>query len=67
MLKRIRRAWSLATKDQKALEKLTKEEIDSVPEAGDGKAVFFPEGSPEDWEEEKKDRKGLKGIFGIGK
>lgn len=62
MYKRLKRFWQLSKKDPKAieiLEKLTEEDLAFIPEAGDGKAVFFSEGTMEDFEEQKKEDSGL--------
>lgn len=43
-LKRIKKLWALTRKDQKAietLENLTPEQLQAMPEEGDGKAEFF--------------------------
>lgn len=51
MLKRIKQLWTLSRKDPKALEileALTPEQIEIIPEAPDGKAVFFAEPTPEE-------------------
>ena len=58
--------WDLSKKDQrvlKELEHLTPEEIAVLPDAGDGKAVFFDEGSHEEYEELLKEDKGLAGWY----
>lgn len=66
MLNRIKRLIKLSKKDPKALERLTDKELEAVPEAGDGKAVFFGQGTQQEWDDEQKARKGLpKRIFGI--
>ncbi len=44
-IKRFKRIWDLSDKDPeylKAIESLTKEDIEAIPEKGDGKAVFMP-------------------------
>lgn len=65
MLKRLNKLWRLSKKDPKAIEAITEGQIDQLPDAGDGGAVFFGEGSPDEWKEESRDRKGLKGLFGL--
>lgn len=58
--------WDLSKKDQrilKELEHLTPEEIGKLPDVGDGKAVFFDEGSHEEYEELLKEDKGLSGWY----
>lgn len=57
MLKRIKRMIELSRKDPKALEvleNLTPEQLAEVPDAGDGKAVFFGEGTEEEFKEFQK-------------
>lgn len=44
-IKQFKRLWDLSSKDSeylKAIEGLTKEDIQAIPESGDGKAVFIP-------------------------
>lgn len=53
--------WALSKKDPKVLEALTKDQVDNIPEAGDGNAVFFGEGSEDEWKEEQDRRKGFLG------
>jgi len=67
-VKRLRRMWDLSRKDERAikrLEHLTDEEMNLIPEAGDGKAMFFTEGNAKDLEEFEREQKGFKGIFGL--
>lgn len=65
MLKRLKRMYELSKKDPESLDKLTEEQIKSIPDEGDGKAVFFGEGSQEEFKELEKEDKGFKGIFGL--
>ena len=58
--------WELSKKNPEYLNTITKEQIEAIPNRGDGKAVFFGEGTEEEWKEEERERKGFKGIFGIG-
>lgn len=63
MFKKLKRLIALSKKDPKALkllEELTEEELDSIPEEGDGKAVFFGEGSHDEFLEQEKEDKGIK-------
>lgn len=65
MIKKIKRLLELAKKDPKALEvleNLSAEQLQAVPEAneGDGKAVFFGEGTQEEFEEFQKEEQGVK-------
>lgn len=55
--------WKLANKDEKALSDfmaLSDKEIMAIPEEGDGKAVFFSEGTHEDYLEFQKEEEGMK-------
>lgn len=68
MLKRIKRFWQLAKKDPKALEKLeqlTEEEMAYIPEIGDGKAVFFGQGTEEEFKEMQKEDSGMKAWYDL--
>ena len=49
MFQRIKRLIKLSKKDPKALEALTDEQINLIPEVGDGKAEFFGEGTEEEF------------------
>ena len=58
--------WELSNKDPKAIEKLetlTKEDLAYIPEIGDGKAVFFSQGSEQEFEELQKEDSGLKAWY----
>jgi hypothetical protein len=68
MFKRFRRVWELSKKDPEILdkyEKLTPEELADIPNVskGDGKAVFFGLGSEEDFVEQERADKGIKGWY----
>jgi len=68
MFKRLKRIIKLSTKDTSALDKLSEEQfdkvLDTIPNIGDGQAVFFDEGSTEEFEELKKiDKFGIKKLF----
>ena len=66
MFKRVRRLWELTKKDPQALaklESLSVEQLNEVPEAGDGKAVFFSEGTEEDFIEFEREQSGMKGWY----
>jgi len=65
MFKRIQNILKLSGKDPKAIEELTQEQIDSIPEMGDGKAVFFGEGTEAEFKQQQNDDMGIKGIFGL--
>lgn len=57
--------WNLSQKDPEFLDKLTDEQIEIIPNAGDGKAVFISQGSEEEFKEFENEEKGIKGIFGL--
>ncbi len=68
MLKRLNRLWKLSKKDPEVLDKyelLSPEEIQSIPNAskGDGKAVFFGEGTTDEFIEQERADKGLNGWY----
>ena len=62
MLDRLKRLWKLSKKDPIALDKLigisldslTDEQIEKLPDAGDGKAEFLGEGTEEEYLEMKR-------------
>ena len=58
MINRIKKLWSLSRRDPEELDKLL-ELPDSVIDEGDGKAVFFSEGTPEDYQEFLKEQEGI--------
>lgn len=61
MFNRLKQLWKLSNKDPKALEKLlaiSREEVELIPEQGDGKAVLLTEGTQEDYDEFNKERTG---------
>lgn len=69
ILKRIKRIIELSKKDAKALEmfeSLTPKQIKEIPEEkieGDGNAVFFSQGTEQDFLEFEREEKGLKGWY----
>ena len=65
MFNRVKRIIKLSKKDPKAIEALTDNQIRDLPDAGDGKAVFLGEGTHEEFLEQEKADKGIKGIFGL--
>lgn len=69
MLKRLRRLIALSKKDPNALKKLeglTDEQMAIIPEVGNGKAEFFGPGTEEEFkEQERKDKFGVKKLFGL--
>lgn len=66
MLNRIKKLWKLSKKNSEALsvlENLTQEQLDLVPDEGDGKAVFIGEGTEEEFKEQEKEDKGLSAWY----
>lgn len=68
MIKKIKRLIALAKKDPEALkvlESLSEEQLKAVPDVseGDGNAVFFGEGTHDEFVEFEKEQKGLKGWY----
>lgn len=66
MFQRLKRYWQLTKKDPKALErleKLTEEDMAYIPEIGDSKAVFFSEGSTEEFDDFQKEESGMKAWY----
>jgi len=63
MLNRFKRLWKLSKKDMKVLEKLTPEQIEEIPDAPNGKAVFFGEGTEEEYDELQKEDSGMSGWY----
>lgn len=53
--------WALSKKDPQKLDALLehKDVVDSIPEQGDGKAVFLSEGTEKDFEEYENSRSGM--------
>lgn len=64
MFKRLKKIIKLSTKDSVYLDKFTDEVILNLPEEGDGKGVFFSEGTRQEFEDQQKKDKGLFGLFG---
>ncbi len=56
--------WELANKDTKALEELTQEQVDGLPD-DDQQAVFLGEGTHDEWLKQERADKGLTNIFDI--
>lgn len=66
MLKRIKNMWQLSKKDPQKVEELLSTDIEKLPDEGDGKAVFFDEGSQEEYEDlQREDKFGVKKLFGL--
>lgn len=67
MFKRIRKIWELSRRDKKIVDKLTLEEVVSIPLEGDGKGEFLGEGTKEEFEDMEKGDRGVFGLFGTKK
>lgn len=68
LIKRLKRTWKLAKKDEKSLEdfmKLTDKQIMDLPDE-DQKVVFLGQGTEEEYNDMLEEDKGLKHIFGKG-
>ena len=69
MLKKIRRLWNLAGQDNpinlESLKNLKEGETiwDTFEKKGDGKAVFFGEGTEEEFIEQERKDSGMKGWY----
>lgn len=55
MINRFKKLWKLS----KDIESLTNERIDGLPDEGDGKAIFFGEGSSDEFSDLQKEENGL--------
>lgn len=67
LFKRTKRLWKLSKKDPETLENfmnLSDKQIMDIPDE-DQKAVFLGEGTQEEFEEQQREDKGFKGIFGL--
>lgn len=56
--------WQLSNKDPKAieiLETLTPEQLEVIPEEGNGEAIFFGPGSEQEFKELQLEDSGMKG------
>ena len=65
-IKRLKRLWTLSKKDPvvlKKLENLTEEQLAEVPNEGDGKALFFSQGSIDDYKEFEREESGMNGWY----
>lgn len=60
MLNRIKRLYKLSKKDPEALEQLTDAQINAIPNAGDGKAIFFSQGSEQEYQDLQDEESGMK-------
>jgi hypothetical protein len=66
MFRRLKRIYDLSKKDPEALkvlETLSPEQLKIVPEAGDGKAEFFGDGTDEEYQEFLKEENGTKAWY----
>ena len=69
IIKRIKRMYQLSKKEPEALKKLenlTDEQLDFIPDEGDGNAIFIGEGTQEEFKEMIEEDKGFKNLFGKG-
>lgn len=65
-LKRVKRLIQLSKKDPKAVDMLLDEHVDAIHEAeAEPDGVFISMGTQKDWEEQEREDKGMKGIFGL--
>ncbi len=64
LIKRIKKSWKLAKKDDDALFALTDKQLMEIPDE-DTKAVFIGAGTEKEFKEFENESKGLKGIFGL--
>lgn len=64
LFKRTKRIWQLSQKDYQRIDILTDAQLEEIPDE-EQKAVFFGEGTHEEFEENERERKGFKGIFGL--
>lgn len=67
MMNRLKRLIALSKKDPQAIAALTDVQVDALPDAPDGKAVFIGQGTAADYQEQEREDKGLKGLFGLGR
>lgn len=68
MLKRLRRMWTLSSKDPEAiriLESLTEDQIRAIPEDTDEKAEFFGNVTDEEMLDFERSEKGLKPWYDL--
>lgn len=59
MINRIKKILELSKKDPKVIDSILKEDIEKLPDEGDGNAVFFGEGTHEEFEEFEKEESGM--------
>lgn len=59
MINRFKKLWKLSRKNSKDIESLTNERIDGLPDEGDGKAIYFGEGSSDEFSDLQKEENGL--------
>ena len=63
MIKRLKKLWKLSRKNSKDIESLTNEQIDDISDEGDGKAVYFGEGSSDEFSDLQKEENGMAGWY----
>lgn len=64
MFQRLRKIIKLSKKDPDEVERLLDSQVDGLPDE-DTKAVFLGQGTEDEYKEQEKQDKGLKGIFGL--
>ncbi len=64
LIKRIKKSWKLAKKDNDALFNLTDKQLMDLPDE-DTKAIFFGTGDEKEFKDYENEQKGMKGIFGL--
>lgn len=65
MFKRIKNLIELSKAPQESIDNAVKAMKVNQEKLGDGKAVFFGPGTHEEFEEMNREKKGLRGIFGL--
>lgn len=66
MLNRIRQLWRLSNKEPEAIEKLlaiSRDEVELIPDLGDGRAEFMTDGNQEEYDEFNKERTGWNKFY----
>lgn len=63
MFTRIKRIIKLSGKSPEAIEALTDDQIEELPNVGDGNAVFIGEGTHEEFEEQQREDEGTKSWY----
>lgn len=66
MFRRIKTLWTLSKKDDRvlqALDGLTQEDLDNLPNHDDEKAEFFGEGTATEYVEQEREDSGMKAWY----